>query len=399
MTENPFRRVRDLTEATGDATFEAGNLPEGEKEMLCRALLEEFGATSITVRGAELIHRCVLPLGGHTDNDSLAASLNYDKLTYNCFVCGNSGGLLWFIATCRDTTGTEARRWLADEHGLGGTQGLTALLEYFDSLATTKTRRGPETMPKLSPKVLQPWARIHPYLTEVRGIHEDTLVHFQVGWDEQRNRITIPHFWRGNLVGWQTRRLSKNDPVRAKYKSSPDFPKDRTIYNFDPDRPRAIVVESPMSVLSKWHLTPEIEATFGAEVTDRQVRQLAHHHEVVLFFDNDPAGFEATRSVGERLAPYGPVYVAANPFAADAADLTPEYYQLALDDAVPFALWQEPKSLIDWKAFMKKYGTGEVIKEEGDDHKTAAANWTEDDAKALAEENARADGRDDDSDE
>jgi hypothetical protein len=36
---------------------------------------------------------------------------------------------------------------------------------------------------------------------------------------------------------------------------------------------------------------------------------------------------------------------------------------------------------------MKKYGTGKVIPEKGDDQKTAKKNWTPEDEASLAEEN------------
>ena len=40
---------------------------------------------------------------------------------------------------------------------------------------------------------------------------------------------------------------------------------------------------------------------------------------------------------------------------------------------------------------MKKYGTGKVIPEQGDDQKTAAKNWTDKDAAELEDENESAD--------
>ena len=36
---------------------------------------------------------------------------------------------------------------------------------------------------------------------------------------------------------------------------------------------------------------------------------------------------------------------------------------------------------------MKKFGTGKVLPEQGDDQKTAAQNWTPEDEAELAEEN------------
>ena len=336
--------------SAGDARpFEAASLPDAEKERLCRDLLAEFGAQNVRegARG-ELIHSCVLPLGGHTNGDrNPSASLNYEKLTYNCLGCGNSGGLLWFIGICRGTTGDDARQWIGTTTGTGGNlQDLSALLQFFDSLYEQKT--GHEApMPQMSSRVLDPWMWVHPYLTEMRGIPEETILHFKVGWDPEANRIVIPHFWYDHLVGWQTRRLLNDGS--PKYHNSTDFPKDRTLYNYNPQGERAIVVESPMSVLAKWHLTPEIEATFGAMVTDRQARLISIHREVILFFDNDVAGWNATERVAAILEPYSVVKVASNPWAEDPGGLDEVTYMQCIEEAVPYALWKRPTTIFAWE--------------------------------------------------
>src|SRR5205814_1612981 len=146
--------------------------------------------------------------------------------------------------------------------------------------------------------------------TEGRHIPADTLMKFNVGYGEfklmvgddfvKSERIIIPHFWKGDLVGWQTRRLNKRDGT-PKYSSSQDLPKDATIYNYYGAAKPAVVVESPMSVLSKVHCHPGIEATFGAKVTDRQLELLSRHSETTLWFDNDDAGWEATEKVAYEL--------------------------------------------------------------------------------------------------
>lgn len=358
-----FRRgVADLDRPRSGGVFEAGLLPSAEKERLCRSLLAEFGATHVRVGdGGELIHGCLLPFGNHRDQDANpTASLNYEKLTYNCLGCGAGGGLLWFIGLCRDESGERARKWLEDQTGTGADeQSLSSLLEFFDAVYEGQHRHVDPPMPRMDEKVLQPWLAIHPYMTEDRGIPEDTLMDFRVGYGVLRvratdntfvdsHRIVVPHFWKGTLVGWQTRRLVKEDGT-PKYLSSPDFPKDRTIFNFDPQAKTAVVVESPMSVLSKAHLDPAIEGTFGAKVTDRQVRLLSIHRKVVLFMDNDEAGWNATRRLGEALEAYSAVFVAENPYAADPADLDDETYASLVADATPYALWNPPRTLIEWE--------------------------------------------------
>lgn len=331
-------------------TFEAALLPDAEKERLCRQLLAEFGVTHIRIGGdgEELIHGCVLPFGKHSNQHSEpTASLNWKKLVYRCLgSCDAGGGLLWFIGMCRGTSGTDARKWLDDETGLGpDEQSLGALLAYFDAVYNPRVCQRPP-MPKMSASVLDPWLAIHPYLTEVRGIPEANIIQHRVGWDPQSNRIVIPHFWKGDLVGWQTRRLAKDGS--PKYKASPDLPRENTIFAYDATRPHAVAVESPMSVVAKCHVLP-LEATFGNAVTPRQVRLLSQHQRVTLFYDNDEAGWKATEQVGEGLQPYCDVRVAENPWNEDVAGLPDEVVVDLVRDAIPWALWKRPTEVKVWK--------------------------------------------------
>lgn len=364
---------------TAPKKIDAHFLPLSERETLCRSLLAEFGVTSVRARDTELNHRCILPFGLHRNGDSSAsASLNYDSLTFNCFVCG-SGGLFWFIGVCRGSSTTEVRRWLADQTGTGADGfDLSMLLAQFDAIYNAERER-PAPMPRMSPRALAPWNFIHPWLTTGapdlgvpgRGIPEANLVSMQVGYAERypldetgrtSERIVIPHYWRGALVGWQTRRLDKRDGT-PKYLNSPDFPKDQTIYNYDPARRRAVVVESPMSVLRHLHHLP-VEGTFGASITPRQARLLAQHPEVVLWMDNDEAGWKAVAGrdefwpsgrlkehhpgLIEQLSPFCDVYVVDSEWYADPADMDDELADALVGGAVPGSLWSPPAALRCW---------------------------------------------------
>ena len=361
--------------AGGSGVFEAAYLPDAAKERLCRSLLAELGVTHVRPSGdGELIHGCLLPFSAHRDQDrNPTASLNYRKLTYNCFGCGAGGGLLWFLGMCRDEDGEQARRWLEEQTGSGAEeQSLSSLMEFFDAIYEQRRESVP-VIPRMDAKVLNPWLAIHPYMTdpkpEGRGIAEETLTRFKVGYGEircrvdredddasteplyvQSHRIVIPHFWKGSLVGWQTRRLMADGT--PKYLSSPDFPKETTIYNYDAKQRTAVAVESPMSVLSRCHLDPHIEGTFGAKVTDRQVRLLSMHPKVILFMDNDPAGWNATHQIAARLEGYSEVWVAQNRWRADPADLDDETFLACVADPVPYAVWRQPDEgeLVRWAA-------------------------------------------------
>lgn len=355
-----FRGIQALIDAdeARPRGFEAAALPEAEREALCRALLAEFGVTKVIPRDGELIHGCVLPFGQHKNQGrNPTASLNWKKLVYKCVgSCDAGGGLLWFIGLCRGTSGTDARKWLDKQTGTGGEeQTLASLLAYFD-MVYSKQRTVLAPIPHMSASVLDPWLVIHPYLTEVRGIPETNVIQFRVGYGHfeirfgqgliPSDRIVIPHFWRGTLVGWQSRRLI--DDGTPKYVASPEFPKDQTIFNYQPGEP-AVLVESPISVVAKEHVV-HMEATFGSAVTDKQMKLLTMHPFVTLFFDNDLAGWKTTRHVAEALEPYSVVRVVENPWIADADELPDHEVERLVATAVPYPTWREPKveELLRW---------------------------------------------------
>jgi hypothetical protein len=360
--------------------FVQAYLPDVEKRRLCEELLHEFGVGKITVveHSGEMRHGCMLPGGNHSDQiANPTGSLNFKKLTYKCLGCSQSGGLLWFIGIMRGCTGRQARQWLAKETGTeGNVSSLGKLLELFDSIYSEKRTR--PSIPVMSQNILKPWLFIHPYMTETRKVDLETLFHFQVGYGEfevgppearmKSKRIVIPHIWKNNLVGWQTRRLY-NDGT-AKYLNSPDFPRDSTIYNYDGRRDYAIDVESPMSVLRHFNNEPGFEATFGASVSDSQLVPMRMHRRHILFPDNGSAGwdsyvtgvysdsFKARKkkivrpSLAEQLSSYCDVKVVFNPYVdydedgnviwLDPADLDWQTVQQLLDDALPYSVWSPP---------------------------------------------------------
>jgi hypothetical protein len=359
--------------------FQAGMLPLSQKEALCRDLLAEFGVTNIRHRAHdhELIHGCLIDPSHTRQQTEPSASLNYEKLTYRCLGCGARGGLLWFIAWCRGEGSTkDARKWLGKKTGTDGSvMELADLMAYFDMLYAPTSAKVP--IPAYSPRILEPWAFTHPYLTDPvsqkgRGIPEANVLamrvgyaeHYRVGTDRTSERIVLPHFWKGDLVGWQTRRLW--DDGTPKYLSSPDFPKDQSVYNYDRTNEVAVVVESMLSVVSHVHAVPFMEATFGASVTDTQIGLLTKHPNIVLWMDNDKAGWRAVEGydvtrpksgalirhepgMGELLERSSSVQVVENPYAADPGDMTTRDVVSLIKAAVPFSIWQRPKTLLCYR--------------------------------------------------
>lgn len=337
-------------------------LDDHARRDLCVEILEELGAegTREDSRG-ELTHGCLLPFSNHSDQShNPTASLNYEKLAYACVgSCASGGGLLWLVATVLDLDYHEARQWLIDRSGLEDDEAsLQALLSYFDRLYDAATDPA-APMPRYGEQVLAPWEGradgLAPFVAE-RCLPGEVVQRFRLGYDPSHpvgppdrrvwsRRIIIPHFWKGDLVGWQTRRL--DDDGTPKYKNSVDFPKDRTLYNYT-EGGHALVVESPLSVLRHAHINPWIEATFGAKVTDNQVGHLSRHERVTLWMDNDEAGWKATERLIEALTPYLPVFVVPSDLDADPADLDEVTFTDMLCSRIPASLWTPPATLRAW---------------------------------------------------
>jgi DNA primase len=177
------------------------------------------------------------------------------------------------------------------------------------------------------------------YRTGIDFEHRDRVVFDgQERWVEQP-RIVIPHFWTGILVGWQ-KRLASPHGVGPKYVSSPGFPKTVTLFNFDlADPSSVVVVESPMSVLVMVSRGIDAVATFGASVSEEQVRIMKEFDEVTLWFDDDTAGRKALFRVSRALVGSGVsawyVPLSGKNDGTDPADLSEEEMRARLADRRP----------------------------------------------------------------
>jgi DNA primase len=294
-------------------------------------------------------------------------------LTFNCFGCGAHGGLLWFIATVRKCTTAEAFKWLEDNGGFNpDTMESERLLDLLAAFYQPKVAL-PETIPAYSPRAIEEWVQyVHPYMTdgaeelvelgiEPRRIPEENLRRLRVGWDPDDDRIILPHFWKDVLVGWQARRIWPWQGV--KYRSTPDFPKHLTLYNYDPRKRYStlLVVESPMSVVSKIHLFDgpldgiQMVATFGMEMPDKQVGLITRADHVIYWMDSDEGGWKAMEGsknlpgLLDRTSPHTRVSVVDSPYDADPADHTDDDFVDLVRSPLPHVLWKPRRgSLLEY---------------------------------------------------
>lgn len=345
-------------------------LPEATRRQLCLDLLEAAGAVSIRVNEAtgEIVHGCLLKPGAHGDQVAHpTASLNFRSLAGNCFGCGSRGGLLWFAAVVLRTDEAGVRRWL-DGQGPVGQDGVMPahVVQAAIAEAFKKTSGAAESIPRYHPSALEPFRHLHRYWTDPpappglagggRGVHPDTVAARQLGYDPSTDRVVIPHFWRDELVGWQTRPAGPVPAGVPKYLNTPDFPRKSTLFNLDPDAEEVVLVESVGTVLPHAHAMDGLTGTFGAFVTDAQIGQiirLRRLKRVILWPDSDTKGWDAVdggvapnNGLIRRLSPHVPVFFIDSLFSGDGGDLdTTTALMMRQRWVKPAALWRRPPVL------------------------------------------------------
>lgn len=269
-------------------------------------LINVLRAGRVTRNGDELIHACLLPSGGHeNDHKAPGASLNAEKLLYNCFKCGSGGTLLWATQEILDVTSAQARKLIEGTFK----DGDKAPERFLMDLENAWLNDGSAAMPRYNVRMLDAWKAYTKYMDE-RGITRDVQKEMKTGikldnldWIGEAQivqpRVVIPHIFGGILRGW-TMRLISDRQVGDKYKHTSQFPKMSTLYNYDSVKRQfdsVIFVESPMSALKLKSLgIHNVVATFGAQLNPEQEKLLMKFDEVIAFPDGDKAGYRSLSS-------------------------------------------------------------------------------------------------------
>jgi DNA primase len=152
---------------------------------------------------------------------------------------------------------------------------------------------------------------------------------------------------RGNVRGFQARKLHADDPLQAKYVNSPEsdvFKKGDLLYGLDTARQaiakqdRAVVVEGNTDVLALRQAGFEpVVASMGTALTERQLRALNRlTKRLFLCFDADAAGQDATlRGMELAVAQGFDVQVVPLPKGTDPAD-DPAAFERQLGNPVSY---------------------------------------------------------------
>jgi len=282
--------------------------------------------------------------------------INREELIWNCFVCGEGGVIPELVARVNDCSYKEAVQWLAefsDADAMDDTELFVRQLEgYAQKKEYPRHERG-GTLPWFPEDSCVRYEAdldgLQELLDQKWGIQLETAHAWKLGFDLSHERhgytgpaLIIPHWFRGQLVGWQERWLVEDRPKSLpKYTNTPGFPRSNTIFGWDriqPARHRIVLVESVMTVIRLWQENIPAIASFGGTLNADQLRLLRTCERGIIYSpDEGEVGERAARKVVSALSRHVPVWVTDPPETAkgDLADLASPAIWQAIGSAVP----------------------------------------------------------------
>jgi len=224
--------------------------------------------------------------------------INTDTGAHICFSCGYKGNIYTLV---KDLTGTNlngAKAFIKDSANLP-----------IDSLVKRLQELPQYVQP--SEQIAMSEARLAVYTDapdielKKRFLTRESVDNCGVRWDSNNDAWILPIRDPDNyaLLGWQEKgargRFFKNQPAGVK--------KSKTVFNIENiDLDLLIVVESPLDVvrLASLGRTGAV-STYGAIISEDQVKLMRRSKRVLAAFDNDDAGKKANAQIKDYSRKYG----------------------------------------------------------------------------------------------
>lgn len=272
------------------------------------------------------------PFPGHAHGDEMPSAYMNDRTTaWHCFSCKKSGNAVSFLADHEGVSILEARRWLRDAYDTDWREPTGGMTGWWHERFYGNPDVELEVNPALDESVLDrfyvDWyvalqdvegGSDDPVLNYMfdRGFTAETLTSWEIGYDERRERFTIPvRDEEDSLIGFKAR--SWNPDNKPKYLAIGD--RNWPIYGFRPYQKSQVVFgmneagENDVLIICEGELNAiamhqagftNAVAVSGSEVSERQANIIRWHaDEVILFFDSlkiDDDGNTVKDTAGQR---------------------------------------------------------------------------------------------------
>ena len=240
-----------------------------------------------------------------------------DYGAFNCFTCGTKGSFVYFLSACMDSSKDYAEKWLISKYG---ELTNTTILNLEPIELTNDTG-----IEYLDESLLKTFQSYHPYMDK-RKLTQKVCEKFKVKYDPKSECLVFPVWDDKDRLVMLTRRSVKNKQFYI------DKDKEKPIYLMNFIKKLQIheitIVESQINCLTLWGWNIPSVATFGCNITPKQIDILnkSDIKHVYLCFDGDAAGRKGNKKLISSLRSDILVDVIEMPTGKDVNDLTEEEF-------------------------------------------------------------------------
>lgn len=306
------------------------NKPIEEILTLLKLSLTNGKLKDIENKGDDILVTCPHHDGGHEKTPACNIYIGNDtKLPYgyfNCFVCGEKGSFLKFVAECFDAPESYAKAWLLKNFG----GELIAKNLFMGEPIVLNRNKGIKK--HLDESVLDQYQTWNPYLAK-RKLSREICELFKVRYDPKYRQVIFPAYdMNGNLVMLAKRSIDVKSFYLDKDVEKPVYCLDYVMKN---NIKTVLITEGPFDCLTGWEYGFPTIATFG-KISDYQIEQINKSCINIIYaaFDNDAAGRSFLETLKRKLTKR--IIIIETKFPAwrkDLNDLTKEELQEIIKNA------------------------------------------------------------------
>ena len=306
------------------------NKPIEEILTLLKLSLTNGKLKDIENKGDDILVTCPHHDGGHEKTAACNIYIGNDtKLPYgyfNCFVCGEKGSFLKFVAECFDAPESYAKAWLLENFG----GELIAKNLFMGEPIVLNRNKGVKK--HLDESILDQYQTWNPYLAK-RKLSREICELFKVRYDPKYRQVIFPAYdMNGNLVMLAKRSIDVKSFYLDKDVEKPVYCLDYVMKN---NIKTVLITEGPFDCLTGWEYGFPTIATFG-KISDYQIEQINKSCINIIYaaFDNDAAGRSFLETLKRKLTKR--IIIIETKFPAwrkDLNDLTKEELQEIIKNA------------------------------------------------------------------
>ena len=257
--------------------------------------------------GSEIKSRCPfthLHASGQDSNPSF--TINLDRGVYYCNACGSKGNIHTFYTSIYGVSKQEAWYTFGDALGIPRPEGIDSRPSIDPALPI-----------KYHKALMESTGVIRDILSSKRGITDETLKRFMIGWDNER--ITIPIYdefnelvnirrYKWNSYEDRTKMINYTDELKNTFGEVRIYGIEHL---YDPSIEEIIWCEGEWDrLIAEQHVMPACTATAGAGNFRTEWYQLLKKKKrIYIAYDNDDVGRLATASLIENLRNGPELYV------------------------------------------------------------------------------------------